>query len=120
MTQTEVNKPLEELTEDELIDLIIILGSFANLCYIKAKNVLPYDKVLLYCLKWHDMNFLKITTKKNGEYVVKNTEIPVDIIQHLVKQEKTFLPKNVMILVNKFVNLAEKEDLFKRKENKKK
>lgn len=109
---SKTNIPLEDLSRDEQIDLVVVLGSFASRCKDKLQNSedLSLKTILLSCLKLYDMNLLHAYKKKN-KYTIKTTEIPISIVQHLVdtnlESEKEFLASRAALLANKFVELVE-------------
>lgn len=112
---TKPNTPLEDLSEEEQVDLVIVLGIFANMCKVQLdeEEQMPLHTILLSCLKLYDMNFLHI--KKTGEqYIVRTTEIPISIVQHLVDSDskRELVPAKVTYLVDKFVELTHKNQNF--------
>lgn len=113
------NTPLEELSEEQQVDLVIVLGAFASKCKTQLTSTedMSLQTILISCLKLYDMNFLHVTQKKN-KYSIKTTEIPVSIIQHLVdnssdKDEAQFLSSRAVYLANRFIELLEtKKDIL--------
>lgn len=122
---SKANVPLEDLSEEEQIDLVIVLGAFAHTCKskLKASGDMSLQTILVSCLKLYDMNFLHVH-KRKGKYSIKTTEIPVTIIQHLVdtgtdKEEQEFLASRAVHLAHKFIELVEaNKDLLPKKKKK--
>lgn len=117
MKNTRLNPPLDTLTEDQQIDLVIVLGAFASSCLgkIEGPKTLSLDSVLVSCLQLYDMNLLFVQ-KKKGYYRVVTTELPLPIIQHLVDttpeaEGDAFLLSNAVQLAHRFVTLAETDQI---------
>lgn len=110
------NAPLDDLSEEEQIDLVIILGTFASSCKKKLSDPdsLSLETILISCLQLYDMNLLYVQKKKDV-YKVLTTEIPVSIIQHLVdndtQHEEAFLSSRAVYLARRFVELTKTEVL---------
>jgi hypothetical protein len=120
MALNKINIPLDQLTDDQLIDLVVVLGAFTHLCISKQKkkDQIPFGMYLLYCLKLFDMNLLHVKRSKKEHYSVKTTKIPSSIVQHLVKIDKNFLPPKIIKLVLKFVKFIEIEKIYDHKKSK--
>jgi hypothetical protein len=120
MNPTKVNIPIDQLTDDQLIDLIVVLGAFSHLCTSKQKkkNKVSFGIFLLYCLKLFDMNLLHIKRSKKDNYSVKTTKIPPSIIQHMLSIDDKFLPKKVIKLVTQFVKFVKVQNIYDHKKSK--
>lgn len=109
------NTPVDQLTDTQLVDTIVGLGIFANVLRTndQACKKFTLKRLLICCLKLYDMNLLHLS-KKNDQYFVQSTQLPLSIVNHLVAtdSDKSFLSDKVVSVVDRFISVAKAEKLF--------
>lgn len=117
MKATNRNIPLEELPDSDLIDLVLTFGLFANICKQQDVKCKKFSlKRLLQCsLKLYDMNLIHLC-KVKGIYTIQTSQLPATIVQHLISTEtgKSFLPHKILFLVDEFLKVEKKNQIFKK------